>query len=188
MSPDSSFERVDADPERFLEGNPEIFRYEDTDALMRPVSFWGERAWYYLRSVDVDGNLSEPSDTTSYRLWQSPRVLPSGVEVLQDTLNVLWQYEFADYFVYGFEGFHLLVMDPEEGVLQASVQFREGLEAQMSARLPLTQLGLTPGDWRLRIDSIIGSSERDSLGLGILRNPEECVHAGSESPWISFSY
>jgi hypothetical protein len=186
--PDSAFVKLEVDPERFLEGNPEVFRFEDTDGAIRPTAFWGRRAWYYLRAIDVDENLSQPSDTTSYRLWQSPRVLSSGVEVLQDTLYVQWQYEFFDHFVYGFQGFHLHVASPTGTESQADVEFREGLEPQMSAEIALVDLGLSPGDWRLRIDAIIGYSERDTLGLGRLRNEGGCIHAGSESPWISFTY
>jgi len=186
--PDSGFIEIEEDPERFLEGNPETFQFVDRDGDLRASSFWGRRAWYFVRAVDIDENLGAPSDTTSYRLWAGPRLLPSGVELLQDTLHVQWQFEFVDHFAYGFQGFQLLVDNPVGTNLPHVTEFREGLEPQMQTSLSILDMELTPGEWRIRIDTIVGWSERDSLGLGSLRNEGNCVHSGSESPWISFTY
>ncbi len=186
--PDSLFAELPLDPERFLEGRPDYYHFVDQDPVVRPTSFWGERFWYYVRAIDGDGNASAPSDTVTYRLWASPRVLESQVAVQDDTLHVAWQYEFVDYFALGFRGFRVLVADPA-GTLVWSEDVLFNLEPQMSAAWPVTELGLAPGSYSLRIDTVIDRvAQVDSLLVEVPSNPNDCPLSGSESYWISFTF
>jgi|GEM_PF-2371751 len=186
--PDSAYTRLVLDEERFLEGRPAYYTFLDLDPDLRPTGHWGPRAWYYVRAVDQDGNVSAPSDTVSYRLWAAPRIFDGQVSVSADTLHAAWQFEFVDLFNLGFRGFRVLITD-EDGALEAFRELRLNLEPQMSASWPIGELGLSPGAHRLRIDTLIETvAQVDSVFVPISSNPAGCALAGSESNWISFTF
>lgn len=188
LDPDSAFESLDLDPERFLEGEPDFYSHVDLDPALRPMTFWGPRAWYFVRAVDRDDNESAPSDTVTYRLWAAPRVFAEQVVSRNDSLLVAWQYEFVDLFDYGFRGFQVLLSD-DAGNHAWSGEILLNLEPQMSAAWSRAELGLAPGAYRLRIDTLVESvPQRDSLQVGVASNPMDCPLAGSESNWISFTF
>jgi hypothetical protein len=141
-----------------------------------------------VRALDQDGNLSAPSDTVTYRLWAAPRVFQSQVTVNNDTLHVAWQYEFVDLFQIGFRGFRLLVAT-EQGQVAWSADLLSGLELQMSVDYSSSEMGLTPGNYRLRIDTLIDQVPQvDSLLVVVPSNPLDCPLSGSESYWFSFTF
>jgi hypothetical protein len=186
--PDSAYERLLLDEERFLEGHPPYYLFIDLDPGLRPTYHVGNRAWYYVKAMDGDGNTSAPSDTVSYRLWAAPRIFESQVRVQSDTLQVEWQYEFVDMFQVGFRGFTLLITD-EQGNLEATREIRLNLEPAMRARYAVGDLGLSPGSHRLRVDTIIETvAQIDSVYVHVASNPAWCTLAGSESNWISFTF
>lgn len=189
LHPDSTFEPLDLDPGRFLEGNPAWFAWVDADPELRPETWWGPRAWYLVRAVDEAGNLSAPSDTASYRLWAAPRVVPDWVSVDEGVLEVQWQFQYADLFVFGFRGFRLLIADPAGLEPVWTREIRLGLEPTMTEFVDLAQAGLAPGDWQLRIDTLVDAVEElDPLGVDVPSNPDGCALTGSESNWISFIF
>ncbi|MDP2360067.1 MAG: hypothetical protein Q8O14_04850 [bacterium] len=188
LDPRQDFEQLDLDAERFLEGRPAYFHHVDQDPVLRPVAHWGPRAWYFVKALDRDGNTSAPSDTVTYRLWAAPRVFQEQVQAVDDTLRAAWQYEFVHLFNLGFGGFRLLAVDAV-GTLAWSEDVLLGLEPQMSAFWSRTRMGLAPGSYQLRIDTIIGQvAQIDSLLVPVRSNPENCPLAGSESVWISFTF
>lgn len=186
--PDSAYQRLELDEERFLEGRPPYYTYLDLDPDLGPSFQWGDRAWWFVRAVDRYGNVSAPSDTVSYRLWAAPRVLGGQVGVSMDTLRVSWQYEFVDMFALGFRGFRVIVAD-EQGAVEAARELQLNLEPQMTAAWGVAELGLNPGSHRLRIDTIIETvAQIDSVYVPVSSNPSWCTLAGSESNWISFTF
>jgi len=185
---DEGFTLLDVDPGRFLEGRPPTYFLLDQDPSLRPVSFRGPRAWYFVQALDADGNVGTPSDTASYRLWADPRLTPGSVSVADDTLRASWQYEFVDYFAYGFRGFRVVIVDAA-GVLSWAEEIQFNLEPQMDFLRPVPALGLAPGSYRLRVDTIVDHVEAaDSLQVPVRSNPSGCSLAGSESYWISFTF
>jgi len=187
--PDSVFALLDVDPERFLEGDPEWYGWVDTDPALRPEFWWGPRAWYAVTALDGSGNRSQPSDTTTYRLWAAPRLVPDWVDVAGDTLTVQWQFQYADLFVYGFRGFRLTVSPLDASLAAWSREILLGLESTMVEMVDLATTGLARGDWRLRVDTVVApNDDLDPWGLDPRSNPDGCALSGSESNWISFTY
>jgi hypothetical protein len=188
LDPDSSYQPLDVDPGRFLEGHPDWYSHVDLDPALRAVALWGPRAWYFVRALDESGNASAPSDTVTYRLWAAPRLLPGQVQARNDSLLVSWQYEFVDYFALGFRGFQILATNAS-GDLAWSGEVLLNLEPQMSAAWSRAELGLDPGTYRLRVDTVIAAVPQvDSLHVAVSSNPSGCALAGSESNWISFTF
>jgi hypothetical protein len=186
---DSGFVRLDLDPERFLEGNPQWFGWLDTAPELRPEFWWGPRAWYRITALDRAGNRSQPSDTTSYRLWASPRLIPDWVQLEEDLLQVQWQFQWADLFVYGFRGFRLIIAAQGTELPFWTREILLGLEPTMSESIDLAAIGLPAGNWRLRVDTMVAPVEElDPLGPASPSNPDGCALSGSESNWISFTY
>lgn len=187
--PDSSFLLLPEDPERFLDGNPASFFFVDTDLEVQPSSHWGDRFWYLVRALDDSGNRSQPSDTVTYRLWEMPRIQPGWVQQLGDTLRLNWQFQYADFHVFGFRGFEILIAAAGLDELLLREEVLLGLEPSMTVDLFPAERGLVSGDYRLRIDTRIQQNDNlDSLLVEIGSNPEGCPLSGSESNWISFTF
>lgn len=189
LHPDSVFEALDVDPARFLEGQPAWFSWVDADEGLRPENWWGPRAWYLVRAIDDSGNLGQSSDTTSYRLWAAPRVVADWVQVEEGLLQVQWQFQYADLFVYGFRGFRIAIAEPAGLEPAWTREILLGLEPTMTETIDLEAAGLAHGNWRLRIDTIVADVESlDPLGIQVPSNPNGCALSGSESNWISFIF
>jgi hypothetical protein len=187
--PDSEFVYMPEDPESFLEGTSDFYSWLDTSEGTQPLTVWGMRYFYFVRALDDSGNRSQPSDTTSYRLWDPPRVFSSGVGVADSMLSVAWQYEYVDYQTRGFRGFELLIASADRQQLLHRELVQLNLQPGMVVELDQRELGLESGSYLVRVDTVVEHVEQyDSLRVAIPSNPNGCALSGSESNWISFTF
>ncbi len=149
--------------------------YIDNDAEVLPQEETGPRRfYYYLRAIDTSGNLSEASDSASYRLWYPPENL--GFTLAESTYNCHIELYSQDLSIDG------LLLKFSDGHFYRCLPLMDDLTQVIDYTLAVEELPqpVHPDSLRLRVDIIVP----DEIETDTPSNPGGYNLSGSESDWI----
>jgi hypothetical protein len=177
-----TFLEVSGDPGQFLVGAPEYFTFIDSGqnlVLFTSPDIHGNlHEWhYFVRSLDSAGNLSAPSDTVHYTLYDAPLIQQAAIG--SDSLHVRWSYAHPGFRL---AGYHLLLVEEGNGLVWSTSILQDFDLLNFDRHYSLAELGNLSGrQFRLRVDTLY---ERPASSGNVTSNPDFCPLAGSESGWI----
>lgn len=178
----SAFVEVSGDPGQFLVGAPEVFSFIDTGqnlTLFTSPDIHGNlHVWhYFVRGLDTAGNLSAPSDTVHYTLYDAPQV--QEATIADDSLRVRWSYQHPGARL---AGYHLMLVEEGAGMVWSADLQQDFDLLNFDRTFSLAEVTPLAGrTFRLRVDT---QYERPTSAENVTSNPELCPLAGSESGWI----